>query len=490
MVEIFEFPKSNEKLNFIEEVSTVGNLQLALPMGASEMKAAIIDDDEAIRYYFTEYLGSRGIKVKTFDNPDEFLDELTPYQDSDSPYDLVFSDMRMPKLTGIELTKKVHQYFPDIPIVLVTAYAEIEQAVEAIREGAYDYLEKPFTPNRLENVLRNSLNLRLLNIESKKYKERFVKTLKYGGVFCKSDSMQVVYELLSRVAKTDNSVLISGEDGVGKELIAKAVHDNSHRSKKPFIKVDCSTVSESLLESVLFGHVKKTISEASSNGVGLFTAAEGGTLFLDKVGDLNPLFQAKLAKVIKDKKIRPIGSKQDVKIDVRIVASTHQNIELRVSEKRFREDLYYLLSRVPIRIPPLRQREDDITIIANHILRKSALREDKKIKGFTVKAIEKLKSLPLNGNVRELKEIIQRSVMLSESKWIDEDDIPVHEENEFVKEMTDRQPSLKELEDRYIRSVLEEFDGTEQKAASYLGLSRKVLARRIQQMSQPDENSE
>lgn len=471
-------------------------LQL-VPAEARSTRLAIIDDDEAVRVYLDEYLRGLGFDVATFSAAEDALEVLKSARAKTKPhepFDLIFCDVRMPGMDGLQMTGEVKTLFPEIPIVLVTAFADVEQAVESIRIGAFDYLEKPLNLGRLEIVVRNALVARQLRVENASFRRAATQGLKYEGVICSSPSMQAIYELVLRLSHGDSTVLVRGESGVGKELIARAVHDNSRRSEKPFVSVNCSAIPESLLESELFGHSKGAFSGAVSERKGLFEEAHGGTLFLDEIGDLNLSLQAKLLRVLQDKKIRAVGSNQLRSVDVRIVTATHKNLEEEVRAGSFREDLYYRLNVIPIHIPPLRQRRDDIPALVDYFLKKSTADNHRSVRGLTEDAMKKLCTMRLKGNVRELQNVVERSVVLSTGHWIDAGDIPTNENPELddfdlSPDADGRLPSLQDIERRYIQSVLKRFGGRKLTASRALGVSRRTLYRKLDEMATepPDE---
>lgn len=468
-------------------------LQLVMPISSADIRVAVIDDDEATGLYLTEFLTSKGVNVKSFSSPQDGLNYLLNLKETKKPpFDLIFSDVKMPEMNGIELTKKIVELFPDTPIILITAYAQIEQAVQSIQVGAFDYLEKPLDLQRLEVTMRNALNARQLHLEKIAFHKQ---ELKYDGIFCRSPSMQAIYDLIPKLSKSDSSVLITGESGVGKELIARSIHDNSKRSSSPFISVNCAAIPESLLESELFGHSKGAFTGAHAERKGLFEEANGGTLFLDEIGDLNLNLQVKLLRVLQEKKIRPVGNNQLKEIDVRIITATNKDLNQSIKNQTFREDLYYRLNVIPVHIPPLRQRREDIEILAEYFLADFSKRNDRKISGFTKDAMQKLMHMKFNGNVRELQNVIERSVVLSHDNWIDAQDVPINEdlnEEDILYELTSdisphsKMPSLRDVETKYIKSVLKRHGGKKLTACKVLGLSRRTLYRKLREFGMED----
>lgn len=449
---------------------------------------AIVDDDEDIQLYLRDTLSDLGYSVWCFGSAESFLEHLkieskeNPPDSFDCPFDVILCDVRLPGRDGLSLVQILRKLTEDVPIVLMTAYAEIENAVQAIKEGAYDYLQKPFELSRLTLVIENALQIRALNIENQFLRASGAAGLKLYGVVSQSPAMQAIYDLIKRVAPTDSSVLITGENGVGKEVIARALHDNSDRAEKPFVSINCSTIPESLLESELFGHTKGSFTSATEHRKGIFEEADGGTLFLDEIGDLDLSLQVKLLRVLQEKKIRAVGDNHFRSVDVRIVSATHKNLAAEIKMGRFREDLFYRLSVIPVHIPPLRQRKEDILALARAFLSDSVKRNGLAPKTFTPEALSTLAQLPWKGNVRELQNVIERSVVMSSGDKIDEGDLPVvegHELEEFISELSEDFPSLKDVEKSYLLSVLRKLNGKKEAAAKVLGMSRRTLYRKL-----------
>lgn len=449
---------------------------------------AVVDDDEAIQLYLREIFGQIGYSVWCFGSAEALLENLRiegkrkgsedPF---DCPFDVIVCDVRLPGKDGLSLVQILRTLAPDVPIVLMTAYAQVESAVRAIKEGAYDYLEKPFDLGRLTLVIENALQVRALHVENAFLKGSGAMGLKLTGVVSQSPAMIAVYELVKRVAPSDSCVLITGESGVGKKVIAKALHENSDRANMPFMSMNCSTIPESLIESELFGHTKGSFTGATEHRKGLFEEADGGTLFLEEVGDLEPSMQAKLLRALKEGKIRAMGDERLREVDVRVICATSKNLAADIKAGRFREDLFYQLSVIPIHVPPLRQRKEDILALARSFLTGS--------KSFTPEALSTLAQLPWKGNVKELKNVVERSVVMTTDDQIDEVDLPIaesHELDEFVSDFSEEFPSLKDVEKNYLLSVLRRLDGKKDVAAKVLGLSRRTLYRKLTK-TEPDK---
>ncbi len=385
------------------------------------VRIALVDDDPAILDFLSAFLENQRFEVESFEHAEQFQAKLNSSNAHPMPFDLVLADVNLPGMNGIELLKLIKKQSPEVQLILISAHVDVKQAVLGIKEGAYDYIEKPIDLDRLTVILRNAV---ALSIAQRTARSANI-PIRYEGVICPSASMRVVYDLIRRSATTDSNVLIFGESGVGKELVAKAIHDNSLRSTKPFVSINCSAIPENLLESELFGHVKGSFTGAHQERPGLFAEANGGTLFLDEIGDLNPLLQAKLLRAVQERKIRPVGSNRHYAIDVRLVSATNRNLSQSVKENKFREDLFYRLNVIPIHVPPLRQRKEDILVLADHFLKTVSTRMGKEKKTFSNQAMEKLLKMMFRGNVRELQNIIERCVVFSDGAQITESDIPV-----------------------------------------------------------------
>lgn len=456
-----------------------------------QRRVAVIDDDEGIRLYLGEVLAQQGFQLQDYSTAEDFLERLDRSLQSGGAFvDVVLCDVRLPGMDGLTFVNRVREKTGDIPVILMTAFAEVQAAVQAMRDGAYDYLEKPFDLARLSSVLENAIRFRRLSYENRFLKHMIDPDIQLQGVQCLSPSMKAVYDLVKRVAGSESSVLITGESGVGKEVIARAIHDNSSRADQPFVSINCSAIPESLLESELFGHTKGSFTGATQHRKGLFEEADGGTLFLDEIGDLHFSLQAKLLRVFQDQKIRAVGDNKFRTVNVRLLTATHKNLAEEIREGRFREDLYYRLNVIPIHIPPLRQRKEDIILLAKYFLERSAQKNKMEVRNFTPAALTKLVNLPWKGNVRELQNVIERSVVLSTGEAIDEADIPVgpaEDADELVEGIAYDMPSLRDVERRYILQVLRKHHGKKDAAAKVLGMSRRTLYRKLTNQDDPPE---
>ncbi len=439
----------------------------------SKAHVAVVDDDDAVLDYLSVFLKSLGLTATVFRTAEEAWRVIEKDQ---SVFDLILADVHLPGMTGIDLLKTVRKVNSDLLVILISAQVRVKDAVLGIKAGAYDYVEKPFDPDRLEIVVRNALKLHAAR------KEAFLsRQIKIPGVQCQSPSMRVIYEVILRSASADSNVLVTGETGVGKELVARAIHDNSVRAHHPFVTINCSAIPETLLESELFGHAKGSFTGATSDRAGLFSEANNGTLFLDEIGDLNPLMQVKLLRVIQEREVRPVGSNRSHSVNVRLVTATNRNLPAAVKDGKFREDLFYRLNVIPIHVPPLRQRRDDIGVLAEYFLKSTCSNLKIPPKKLSHQALEKLIHMRFPGNVRELQNIVERSVVFSDSAVINEWDIGTPDDTGGVlEELAQEMPKLDELEHRYVRSILERHSGDKQAVAKILGVSKRTVYRRLE----------
>ena len=395
--------------------------------------------------------------------------------------DLIISDINMPGMSGIEFTEIFKSMNSKVPVILITAFGSVETALESIRKGAFDYIVKPFKLSELSVTADRALGFSNLQKENQLLREKLYQGNSFAGILGKSHGMKEVFDLVQRVAQATANVLISGESGTGKERVARAIHDLGPRAKKPFIAINCTAIPDTLLESELFGHAKGSFTGAIQRKRGLFEEADGGTIFLDEIGDMDMNLQSKLLRVIQERKIRPVGDNVDHPVDVRILAATHKDLKAAIKNGTFREDLYYRLSVIPIVIPPLRHRPEDIPLLMEHFLKKYTAENGSPVKGFTPEAMSQLMGLPWEGNVRELENLVERLVVLAKNDMIKVSDLPnaqTADSESFFAQSTNQVQTLDELEKRYIRFVLEKAGGKKEKAAQMLGINRRTLYRK------------
>jgi two-component system, NtrC family, response regulator HydG len=431
----------------------------------------VIDDQESIRDTCQQTLSRKGYTVDTAENGENGLEALEK-----KSYDLVILDLKMPGLNGIEVLKKIKEFDSEIAVIVITGYATIESAVEAMKYGAYDFIPKPFTPESLRMIVKRALNTREITLENVLLRNELKQGLGSEIIIGNEKTMKDVEQLVKKVGPTDTTVLITGQSGTGKEIIARAIHRCSSRSDKPFVAVDCGSLVESLFESELFGHVKGSFTGASETKYGRFELANGGTLFFDEIGNVGLSIQTKLLRALQEREVTKVGSSQIVKVDVRIIAATNRDLTEAVKAGTFREDLFYRLSVIPITLPPLRERRGDIPLLANHFLKKYNSKRGKNIKGISNAAMEALNKYDWPGNVRELENAIERAVVLTENDTIEPADLFYYSLS-TPDESADggKILSLDDMEREHIAKALKMFDGQRGKTAEALGIDRKTL---------------
>ncbi len=450
----------------------------------SKARILIVEDDDDQREILTEYLNYRGYKVKNARNRSETLSFLEK-----ESFDIVLLDWRLPDVEGQSLLEEIKEKYPLLQVIIITAYGSVERAVDAMKKGAYHYLTKPINLEELLLLIERAQREQNLRSEVKRLKDRLeILTVQCSSsIVAESQAMKKLLGLAAKVAGTDATVLILGESGTGKGMIASLIHQLSPRKEKPFLEINCAAIPEGLLESELFGYEKGAFTGAVKAKQGLFEAANGGTIFLDEIGDLPLSLQAKLLRVLEDNTFHRVGGLKKIEVDVRVVAATNHNLEEMVKEGRFREDLFWRLNVVQVAVSPLRKRKDDIIPLANYFLEKYVSKHGKKIMGFSREAMEMLLSYHFPGNVRELENIVERAVILSEGELITSDDLPISVKNsQDGKPMPDsfQELTLPEavalLEKRRIEKALEEANGVKLRAASLLGISERVLRYKIE----------
>ncbi|HCE68375.1 MAG: sigma-54-dependent Fis family transcriptional regulator [Geobacteraceae bacterium GWC2_55_20] len=440
----------------------------------------ICDDEAEILRYLDKLLQASGYGVETFNRGADLLKRLDTADPA--PCDIVLQDVRMPDVDGLLVLRQLHTRKPDLPVIIMTGHGTINDAVQAIKEGAYDYITKPFPKEKLLGVLERVLDHRRLASENLQLR----KELQRGGgqtetMVFKSARFREVYDLTLQVAESDANIMILGESGTGKELIAGTVHGNSRRASRPFVSLNCAALSDTLLESQLFGHVRGAFTGAIINQKGLIEEADGGTLFLDEIGDVSPAVQAKLLRVIQEKDFMAVGSTRAKKVDVRFVAATNKDLQREVLEGRFREDLYYRLNVITIDLPPLRERREDIEPLAMHFLKMYTARMKKELRGIDVEALQLMQQYDWPGNVRELENVMERAVILARTDTITPALLPIGAIRERAAAIAEPAPlvALEEIERRHIEAVLARTGFHKSRSAEILGISRKTLDRKI-----------
>jgi DNA-binding NtrC family response regulator len=402
--------------------------------------------------------------------------------------DLVLTDLRMPGMDGLALLKEVKRIDPEAPVVLFTAHATIQTAVEAIKAGAFDYITKPFTADQLQVVIERALTQRRLQEENRRLKEQLQESYRFENIIGRSLPMLQVFEVVRKVARSEANILIVGESGTGKELVARSIHVNSARAAKPFIPVDCASLPENLLESELFGHEKGAFTGAHMTRPGLFEYGNGGTVFLDEVGDLGGNLQAKLLRVLQERQIRRVGSNKFISVDVRVISATNRDLAEAVKRAEFREDLFYRLNVISIPLPPLRERKGDIPLIAHHYFQKYLASSGKKITGISPETLALLEAHSWPGNVRELQNVVERAVVLAEKEILLPEDLPEHiraREAGALRPESRADLPMKRAKDEwnrafekeYLLSLLKRHQGNISQAARAAGVDRKTIHR-------------
>ena len=435
----------------------------------------VVDDDPITINLLREVLSKEGYDVTTALSGEEAIARGT-----DNLFDIVITDVRMGDKDGMEVLRSFKKIAPETTVIMITAFGSIETAIEAIREGAFDYISKPFKLDEIKFTIRRALEQRRLLQENRFYRQELLSKYQFKNVIGRTPQMFEVYKTIAKVADTKSTVLIYGERGTGKELVARSIHYNSYRNERPFIPIDCASLVETLMESELFGHVRGAFTNALSTKRGLFEEADGGTLFLDEVSNLNLSMQTRLLRFLQEHEIKRVGGMESIKVDVRVVAATNQQLEPLVNNGKFREDLFDRLNVVSITLPLLRERKEDIPLLATYFLQKFSEENHKNISHISPEVLEILAEYSWPGNVRELEHTIERAVILTIHPIILPEDLPkkMFEEMKGTRILLPEKPlSLREVEKRYILKVLEETKGNKRKASEILGIDRTTLYR-------------
>ncbi|MCR5221199.1 MAG: sigma-54 dependent transcriptional regulator [bacterium] len=441
----------------------------------------VVDDEKSIREFFSILLRGEGYQVITAEDGEQALAEL-----NNAPFDLVISDVKMPRINGFQLLKHIRQHYPDTLVIMLTAVSNAEEATNAVKHGAYDYIAQPFKDERIRLIIKNALGQKAAHANPRSSAAQSIR----DNIIGQSASMRKLCEIIEQIAPTKATVLITGESGTGKELLARAIHNGSKRKETPFIAINCGAIPENLLESELFGYEKGAFTGAATAKTGLFEIANGGTLFLDEIGDLPPLMQVKLLRVLQEREIRKIGGIRSIAVDFRLIAATNKNLEQEVTENRFREDLFYRINVIQLEMPPLRTRREDIPLLAEHFLHKIA--PERKLV-FSREAMQILKDYSWPGNIRELENVVEHTAIFTIDREIHKENLPPQllknktdndsTPSQMLKELPDEGLDLDEylgqIEKDILLKALEKNHGIRKRAAQFLRISFRSIRYRL-----------
>ncbi len=431
----------------------------------------VVDDELSVRDSLTKWFIEDGYRAGAAADATEALKKLQP-----GKWDIIFLDIKLPGMDGMELQHRIKSIDPNATIIMITAYASVDTAVKSLKEGAYDYVTKPVDPDYLSHLVANVIKQRRLVSENIQLKEQIQELYEIDQIVGESPAMSKVFDLIKTVAPTDTTVMIKGESGTGKELIARAIHSNSPRRFFPIITVNCGGLTEGLTESEFFGHEKGAFTGAQYRRKGKFEMADGGTIFLDEVGNIDAKSQTDLLRVIETKQFTRVGGEEIIKVDFRLICATNRDLELAVKEGKFREDLYYRLNVFSISIPPVRERRSDIPLLCNYFLKKLAASINKPVTKFASEAMERLKAYPWPGNVREMKNAIERALVVAKESTISADDLPIPPPSKALP----HDQSLEAVESAHIKEILEQMGWNITRSAEVLGIDRATLYNKIE----------
>ncbi len=435
----------------------------------------VVDDDHVHRTMLRTLLTGWEYAIIEADDGDTAIEKVR-----EQPFDLILMDIRMIRVSGMEALEIIRNINPSIPIILMTAYSSVETAVEGLKKGAYDYLTKPLDFDELRLAMERAMDHTKLKEENRLLRASLGTHFDRRNIVGRSSAMDKLLEMVAQVSEADATVLITGESGTGKELIAGAIHFNSPRKDKPFIKINCAAITESLLESELFGHEKGSFTGTDRRKEGKFRQADGGSLFLDEVSEMSLAMQVKLLRVLQEKEITRVGGDEVITVDVRVIAATNKNLLEEVTTGHFREDLFYRLNVITLQVPPLRERQEDIPLLAQHFLTVFTEKNNKAIKGFTPQAMDRLLKYKWPGNIRELMNVIERSVVLSRSEYLDDNALSLTEKHEAPSDdVTPEILPLEEVEKATIVKTLDATGGNKSEAARRLGITRRTLHQKL-----------
>jgi DNA-binding NtrC family response regulator len=447
----------------------------------------VVDDEEVNREFLLQVLTDQGFDVTTASDGCEAVAHI-----KEDFFHVVLSDLKMPQMDGLDLLRNIKEISPPTVGIIFTGYASIETAVEAIKAGAYDYVTKPFRVKEVEMVLQRALEFQRLNYENINLRKQLKAKYKFENIISSHDKMLTIFELIEKVSDSDSTVLIYGESGTGKELIARAIHYNSYRQQKPLVTINCGAIPAELLESELFGYEKGAFTGATSTRIGRFEFANGGTIFLDEIGEMSPVLQVKILRVLQEREFEPVGGTRTIKIDVRIIAATNKNLEEMVNKNRFREDLYYRLSVIPVHLPPLRERRSDIPLLVSSFIDRFNTEKKRQIDGISPQATEILMRHHWPGNVRELENLVERITILKGKGVIKPSDLPEklsHTRHSGILPDVDIpngglafDDAVQAFERQLLSKALQRTQGVKSKAAQLLHMNRTTLVEKVKKL--------
>jgi len=452
-------------------------------MNAEKTTILVAEDDQELLALLEQHLQQEGYRVVAVDGGAHALGQL-----QHEPFDVVLTDLKMPDVDGMEVLRVCRETQPEARVLLMTAYGSIDNAIQAIRQGAYHYITKPFRFEEISVLVAKALEDRRLRAENLSLRRELEGRYRFENLVGKSPALQAVFALIQRVAGGESNILITGETGTGKELVARAIHFNSRRAKRAFVAVNCAAIPEGLLESELFGHVKGAFTGAVAARPGVFLEAAGGTLFLDEIGAMPLPLQAKVLRAIQEREVRPVGGRENRPVDARFVAASNRDLKAMVAAGEFRDDLYYRLAVIPIHLPPLRERSEDIPLLAQVFLDKYAARVGRTVRAFSPQAMACLLAYPWPGNVRELENVVERAVNLCTGKEISVEDLALGAGAggaEFSLRGIGPRPTLRGLTDAYVSQVLREMGNDKERAARALNVSERTLYRWLRKRDRP-----
>ena len=452
----------------------------------------VVDDETSMREFLGVLLSKQGYKVSDAKNGSQALNMIQK-----NNFDLILTDIRLGDITGLEVLREAKKKNLDTVVIMISAYSTTEIAVEAMNEGAYDFVPKPFDNNELKQTIQRALELKTLDHEKERTSTELRNNMYFNRIIGKSPGMQAIYKKIEQISSTKTNVLISGESGTGKELIARAIHENSDRKDKPFVVVNCGGIPDTLMESEFFGHVKGSFTGAIGDKKGLFEASHQGTIFLDEIGELSTFLQVKLLRAVQDTFVKPVGGTKEIKVDTRIISATNKKLEQEVIDGNFREDLFFRLNVIPIKVPPLRDRKGDVEILSKHFAEKYSKKMEKDIVKLSSYAIDFLTKYSFPGNVRELENLIERSVALSSTNIILPESLTIsmHKKRRWIEGIKGRRFDLADVEQgvdldeilstiehSYLKKAMELAGGNKSKAADYLNLGLRSMRYRLEKI--------